>query len=129
MSDKADSLCEKMNEADLATSNETDNDASDSILDSEDDNNNRIEDYNVLRVSVETIVEEVNIDDPLMEREALSQEGDNIDDEHQQSKKNNEELLNWIITLVQPKKRKVFEHAFRLHLNGKSELPISMISM
>jgi hypothetical protein len=128
MSDKADSLCNQMNDANLATSSEDDMPVSDSILDSEDDNN-RLKDYNILRESVETIDEELNIDDAIMELDPPIHEGNNIVDEHQQYKKNNEELLNWIITLVQPKKKKAVEKAINLHLNGEGELPISMISM
>lgn len=48
MSDKADSLCNQMNDANLATSSEDDMPVSDSILDSEDDNINRLKDYNYL---------------------------------------------------------------------------------
>ena len=106
------SLCDQMNNTNLATSNETDNDASDSILDSEDDNNNRIEDVN-------------NIDDINVSTQKFNE----LNEEHQLFKKETDELLNRTIPLVQLKKRNMVKEAFNLLLNGVGELPISMISM
>ena len=122
MSDKADSLCEKINDNTLATSSEEDMAVSDSVLDSDEESNN-------ITKKADAAIQEGSIVDPIIGLHALFQEGNNIDDEHHQYKKNTEELLKWIISNLLSKKRKAVENAINSHLDGKGELPISMFSM
>ena len=91
------SLCGKMDNVNLAISNETDGDVSDSILD--DDDNNNIE------KNVDNIIDAVN----------------NIDD-GQQYKNKTVALLQWILKEIQGKTKRIIQEAINLHLKGEGEL-------